>query len=100
MCFSNRKEFGKNLKNNLLVFLFQDPPEYQMLPLQAASKIMKIEATANGKTSECYNMFYEEKAYSLILNSDTTGIHCNLVSVPQNGFQNLSFCNSISNGQS
>ncbi|XP_044071680.1 solute carrier family 15 member 2 [Siniperca chuatsi] len=57
----------------------QDPPEYEMLPLGASDKEMKIQVTLNGNTSECNHMFHEKKAYSLILHSETTGIQCKLV---------------------
>ncbi|XP_041806865.1 solute carrier family 15 member 2 [Chelmon rostratus] len=57
----------------------RDPAEYEMVPLEAPSKVLTIGVTLNGKTSECYHLFYQEKAYSLILFSETTGIQCKLV---------------------
>ncbi|XP_070693691.1 solute carrier family 15 member 2 [Pempheris klunzingeri] len=57
----------------------QDPPKYEMLPLGASTKELKIQVTFNGKTSECSQTFVQEEAYSLILNSETTGIQCKLV---------------------
>ncbi|XP_032384723.1 solute carrier family 15 member 2 [Etheostoma spectabile] len=55
----------------------QDPPKYETLSLEASGEELKIQVTFNGKTSECNHMLDEQKAYSLILYSDTTsGIQC------------------------
>ncbi|XP_034740659.1 solute carrier family 15 member 2 [Etheostoma cragini] len=55
----------------------QDPPKYETLSLEASGEEVKIQVTFNGKTSECNHVFDEQKAYSLILYSDTTtGIQC------------------------
>lgn len=73
-------------------FSYQDPPEYKMLPLGGPSNILNIEVTANGETFKCFRMLYEQKAYSLILNSASTEIdRCKFVSVPQKGLQNIFF---------
>ncbi|XP_076603528.1 solute carrier family 15 member 2 [Chaetodon auriga] len=57
----------------------KDPPEYKTIPLEAPSKVLPISVTSNGKTSECYHLVFQEKAYSLILFAETTGIQCKLV---------------------
>ncbi|XP_070770109.1 solute carrier family 15 member 2 [Enoplosus armatus] len=57
----------------------QDPPKYEMLPLAASGKEMKIQVTLNGETSECNHTLDQQKAYSLILYSETPGIRCKLV---------------------
>ncbi|XP_070832395.1 solute carrier family 15 member 2 [Chaetodon trifascialis] len=57
----------------------KDPPEYKMVPLEAPSKVLTIGVTSNGTTSECYHLVNQEKAYSLILFTETSGIQCKLV---------------------
>uniref|UniRef100_A0A8P4KE10 Solute carrier family 15 member 2 n=1 Tax=Dicentrarchus labrax TaxID=13489 RepID=A0A8P4KE10_DICLA len=66
----------------------QDPPKYEMLPLKAPSKMLKIEVTLNGATSECQHIFNQQNSYSLIVFSETTGVQCKLVSASENGFLN------------
>lgn len=89
------RDFGKTLNINPMVCLCQDPAEYEMVPLEAPSKVLTIGVTLNGKTSECYHLFYQEKAYSLILFSETTGIQCKLVSASENRFPVVCFVNGI-----
>ncbi|CAJ1079139.1 solute carrier family 15 member 2 [Xyrichtys novacula] len=57
----------------------QDPPKYETLQLEAASKNLTIEITSNGVTSECEQTFEQMKAYSLIVDSDIIGFQCKLV---------------------
>ncbi|XP_071336856.1 solute carrier family 15 member 2 isoform X2 [Trachinotus anak] len=57
----------------------QDPPEYETLPLGESSKELIIQVTFNGNDSQCNQMFEQEKTYSLILYSESTGIQCKLV---------------------
>lgn len=57
----------------------QDPPQYETLPLGTSSEELKIQVTYSGATSVCNQTFEEQKAYSLILYSEATGIQCKLV---------------------
>ncbi|XP_073329372.1 solute carrier family 15 member 2 [Pagrus major] len=57
----------------------QDPPEYVTLPVEGSSVVQRIVVTLNGKTSECHHTVQQQKAYSLILNSDTAAVQCKLV---------------------
>ncbi|KAI3355723.1 hypothetical protein L3Q82_004311 [Scortum barcoo] len=57
----------------------QDPPKYEVIPLQAAEKEMRVQITSNGKTSECSFIFEQKEAYSLILFPNNTEISCKLV---------------------
>ncbi|XP_074550389.1 solute carrier family 15 member 2 [Halichoeres trimaculatus] len=58
----------------------QDPPKYETVPLGANNKTLEIQVTLFGETSQCSEFFEEEKAYSLIVDSEPiTGIQCQLV---------------------
>ncbi|XP_026151679.1 solute carrier family 15 member 2 isoform X2 [Mastacembelus armatus] len=57
----------------------EDPPEYKTLLLGTSSKDLMMQVTFEGTAYECEQMFEQEKAYSLILYSSTTGIKCKLV---------------------
>ncbi|XP_034550655.1 solute carrier family 15 member 2 [Notolabrus celidotus] len=57
----------------------QDPPKYETLPLGAPSRELAVEVTHSGATSLCNQKFEEMKVYSLIVDSNATGIHCQLV---------------------
>nr|XP_046260443.1 solute carrier family 15 member 2 [Scatophagus argus]XP_046260444.1 solute carrier family 15 member 2 [Scatophagus argus] len=57
----------------------QDPPEYTTIPLEGPGNILKTQVTSDGQTSECHLRLIQQKAYSLILNSENTGIQCQLV---------------------
>uniref|UniRef100_A0A8C5N7S7 Solute carrier family 15 member 2-like n=1 Tax=Gouania willdenowi TaxID=441366 RepID=A0A8C5N7S7_GOUWI len=50
----------------------QDPPQYEMIPLGAPGKQIKVEVTHNGTTSTCDLLFKEEEAYSLIIYKNTS----------------------------
>uniref|UniRef100_A0A8C4FDB1 Solute carrier family 15 member 2 n=1 Tax=Dicentrarchus labrax TaxID=13489 RepID=A0A8C4FDB1_DICLA len=78
-------------------FLCQDPPKYEMLPLKAPSKMLKIEVTLNGATSECQHIFNQQNSYSLIVFSETTGVQCKLVSASENGFKSKE-CSNVNLG--
>lgn len=56
-----------------------------MVHLQNSSKILKVEAMFQGRSSECEQLVYERKAYSLILSSEDAAIKCKLVSVGEVG---------------
>lgn len=68
----------------IYLFMCQDPPKYETLPLEASRKELKIQVTFEGETSECSLMFEQQKAYSLILYFQPPGIQCKLVSAPGN----------------
>uniref|UniRef100_A0A8C2XNX2 Solute carrier family 15 member 2 n=1 Tax=Cyclopterus lumpus TaxID=8103 RepID=A0A8C2XNX2_CYCLU len=55
----------------------QDPPAYETLP--ASGEELKIQVAFNGKLSECNFTSEQQEAYSLLLYSDSTGIHCTQV---------------------
>ncbi|XP_056898475.1 solute carrier family 15 member 2 [Takifugu flavidus] len=57
----------------------EDPPRYEMVQLQASSKILYINTTFQGKSSDCNHMVYEKKSYSLILTSEAADLRCKLV---------------------
>uniref|UniRef100_A0A8C5GUV7 Solute carrier family 15 member 2-like n=1 Tax=Gouania willdenowi TaxID=441366 RepID=A0A8C5GUV7_GOUWI len=62
----------------------QDPPQYEMIPLGAPGKQIKVEVTHNGTTSTCDLLFKEEEAYSLIIYKNTTFAwrdDCRLISI-------------------
>lgn len=61
------------------IHYLQDPPEYKTLPLENSSMELKIEVLFKGNTSQCNQMFEQQKAYSLFLYSSTSGIQCKLV---------------------
>ncbi|TNN03624.1 hypothetical protein fugu_000653 [Takifugu bimaculatus] len=50
-----------------------------MVQLQASSKILYINTTFQGKSSDCNHMVYEKKSYSLILTSEAAALRCKLV---------------------
>ncbi|KAK9537139.1 hypothetical protein VZT92_004778 [Zoarces viviparus] len=52
----------------------QDPHTYEMLP--ASGEQLTLEVTFNGKQSECNFTSDQQEAYSLIVYSDSTGVHC------------------------
>ncbi|XP_068592759.1 solute carrier family 15 member 2 [Cebidichthys violaceus] len=52
----------------------QDPPRYETLP--ASGEQLKIDVTFNGTQSQCNFTSDQQVAYSLILYSDSTGVHC------------------------
>ncbi|XP_040004174.1 solute carrier family 15 member 2 isoform X2 [Xiphias gladius] len=54
-------------------------PNYETLLLGESKKELMIQVTFKGNTSECNQTFEEQKAYSLIFYSETTGIQCKLV---------------------
>uniref|UniRef100_H2UFI5 Solute carrier family 15 member 2 n=1 Tax=Takifugu rubripes TaxID=31033 RepID=H2UFI5_TAKRU len=58
----------------------EDPPRYEMVQLQTSSKILYINTTFQGKSSDCNQMVYEKKSYSLILTSEAAALRCKLVS--------------------
>lgn len=51
-----------------------------MVHLQASSRILYINTTFQGKRSECDQLVYEKKSYSLILTSEAAALKCKLVS--------------------
>ncbi|XP_072253659.1 solute carrier family 15 member 2 [Leuresthes tenuis] len=78
---------------------FQDPPKYEMLPLEAASKQLDIKVTYSGTEHPCIQMFEEQKAYSLIVyNDSSTRIQCKLVedyiTKNEDGNPNVRFLNT------
>ncbi|XP_071775663.2 solute carrier family 15 member 2 [Centroberyx gerrardi] len=78
----------------------QDPAEYVMLPLEAASKEVKMNISYSGvdTASQCNQTFEEQKAYSLILYPGPAGVLCKLVddNIEKNGNGNalLRFINT------
>lgn len=58
---------------------FQDPPEYEMIPLNGTSKELNIEVTSNEKISRCHEWVNQTEAYSLVLSSENADIKCKLV---------------------
>lgn len=58
---------------------------YEMVHLQASSKILYINTTFQDKSSECNQLVYEKKSYSLILTSEAAALKCKLVSDQQRG---------------
>ncbi|KAF0026756.1 hypothetical protein F2P81_021493 [Scophthalmus maximus] len=73
-------QYLQNLNFNPPISLCQDPPQYETLPLGTSSEELKIQVTYSGATSVCNQTFEEQKAYSLILYSEATGIQCKLAS--------------------
>uniref|UniRef100_A0A7N8XN37 Solute carrier family 15 member 2 n=1 Tax=Mastacembelus armatus TaxID=205130 RepID=A0A7N8XN37_9TELE len=71
-----------NLNINPPLSVCQDPPEYKTLLLGTSSKDLMMQVTFEGTAYECEQMFEQEKAYSLILYSSTTGIKCKLLLKP------------------
>lgn len=57
----------------------QDPPKYETVTIGAHSQHIPVQVTFNGETTDCVEEFEEKKAYSLIVDSDITGIQCKLV---------------------
>ncbi|XP_047226071.1 solute carrier family 15 member 2 isoform X1 [Girardinichthys multiradiatus] len=57
----------------------QDPPAYETLPLGAPVKELNINVTFSESKHTCRHTFEEQKAYSLIIYTDITGINCKLV---------------------
>ncbi|MEQ2247476.1 hypothetical protein ILYODFUR_009760 [Ilyodon furcidens] len=57
----------------------QDPPAYETLPLGAPVKELNITVTFSESKHTCRQTFEEQKAYSLIIYTDITGINCKLV---------------------
>ncbi|MEQ2164662.1 hypothetical protein GOODEAATRI_008959 [Goodea atripinnis] len=57
----------------------QDPPAYETLPLGAPVKELNIDVTFSESKHTCRHTFEEQKAYSLIIYTDITGINCKLV---------------------
>lgn len=65
-----------------LIILRQDPQGYERLPLRGPSNVQKVEVTSDGKTSECYHLLSQQKAYTLILRQGVHDVQCKIVSVP------------------
>ncbi|XP_029314191.1 LOW QUALITY PROTEIN: solute carrier family 15 member 2 [Cottoperca gobio] len=74
----------------------QDPHKYETLP--ASGEELQIQVTFNGNTSECYHKLLQHEAYSLVLYSDASTVHCKLVDddITKNGDGNplLRFLNT------
>lgn len=64
------------------IVLCQDPPGYERLSLGGPSSVQKVQVTSDGKTSECYHLLYQQKAYTLILRQGRHDVQCKIVSVP------------------
>uniref|UniRef100_H2UFI4 Solute carrier family 15 member 2 n=1 Tax=Takifugu rubripes TaxID=31033 RepID=H2UFI4_TAKRU len=64
--------------------LFPEPLHYLEVegtrPLAGFYKILYINTTFQGKSSDCNQMVYEKKSYSLILTSEAAALRCKLVS--------------------
>ncbi|XP_053296541.1 solute carrier family 15 member 2 [Pleuronectes platessa] len=69
---------GSDLFKEPIPYL-QDPPQYETLPLGSSNKELTIQVTLNGEASPCDQTFEQQKAYTLIIYSQTTGIQCKLV---------------------
>ncbi|XP_056291641.1 solute carrier family 15 member 2 isoform X2 [Pseudoliparis swirei] len=52
----------------------QDPPAYETVP--ASGEEMKIQVSFNGNISECNFTPDQQGAYTLLVSSDSTGVHC------------------------
>uniref|UniRef100_A0A674E7D5 Solute carrier family 15 member 2 n=1 Tax=Salmo trutta TaxID=8032 RepID=A0A674E7D5_SALTR len=59
---------------------YEDPQAYQHLELGGHNKTITVGINHNGHFHECRETFTEQKAYSLVLHSKTSGIVCQLVS--------------------
>uniref|UniRef100_A0A8C8JFC2 Solute carrier family 15 member 2 n=1 Tax=Oncorhynchus tshawytscha TaxID=74940 RepID=A0A8C8JFC2_ONCTS len=60
---------------------YEDPQAYQHLELGGHNKTITVGINHNGHFHECGETFTEQKAYSLVLHSKTSGIVCQLVSL-------------------
>uniref|UniRef100_A0A671XNP7 Solute carrier family 15 member 2 n=1 Tax=Sparus aurata TaxID=8175 RepID=A0A671XNP7_SPAAU len=76
---------------NLLVSVCQDPPEYVTLPVVGSGQGQTIDVTLNGKTSEFQYPVEQQKAYSIILYSDTGAVKCELVGDPQTALNSTEY---------
>lgn len=76
---------------NLLVSVCQDPPEYVTLPVVGSGQGQTIDVTFNGKTSEFQYPVEQQKAYSIILYSDTGAVKCELVGDPQTALNSTEY---------
>ncbi|XP_071197962.1 solute carrier family 15 member 2-like isoform X2 [Salvelinus alpinus] len=57
---------------------YEDPQAYQHLELGGHNKTITVGINHNGHFHECRETFTEQKAYSLVLHSKTSGIVCQL----------------------
>ncbi|XP_052378680.1 solute carrier family 15 member 2-like isoform X2 [Oncorhynchus keta] len=57
---------------------YEDPQAYQHLELGGHNKTITVGINDNGHFHECRETFTEQKAYSLVLHSKTSGIVCQL----------------------
>uniref|UniRef100_A0A8C8BU03 Solute carrier family 15 member 2 n=1 Tax=Oncorhynchus tshawytscha TaxID=74940 RepID=A0A8C8BU03_ONCTS len=57
---------------------YEDPQAYQHLELGGHNKTITVGINHNGHFHECGETFTEQKAYSLVLHSKTSGIVCQL----------------------
>uniref|UniRef100_A0A671XM38 Solute carrier family 15 member 2 n=1 Tax=Sparus aurata TaxID=8175 RepID=A0A671XM38_SPAAU len=69
----------------------QDPPEYVTLPVVGSGQGQTIDVTLNGKTSEFQYPVEQQKAYSIILYSDTGAVKCELVGDPQTALNSTEY---------
>ncbi|XP_037546881.1 solute carrier family 15 member 2-like [Nematolebias whitei] len=75
----------------------QDPPKYELLPLEASIRKLDLEVSVLGASTVCNLTFKEQKVYSLIVYKETTEIKCKLVEdhiyKNENGTPNVWFLN-------